>query len=175
LEERWPWFAAQLEAHTVQLNTSVDAIFGNTDPRPGHPLSAHELLLPDDSSVGMAILQYFYTLNLITPLQLSIPILVSLMLFGKEYDLTHLRALVVHAFHGMLGSGQVSAAIVYEAATLGHCIALQTRALKMMMNVSQISVYRLLPLCLTFCLRQANAKNKRPNGTDTARRLQEVR
>lgn len=108
-------------------------------------ISPRELLLSENSSVGLAILQYFYTLNLITPLQHSIPTLVCLLLFGKEYDVTHLRALVVHAFHTFLSNNQVSPAIVYEAATLGGCIALQTRALKLMMSSNKNSKTKTAP------------------------------
>ncbi|KAK9898655.1 galactose oxidase [Cystobasidium minutum MCA 4210] len=99
-------------------------------------ISPQELVLAENSEVGTAILHYFYTLNLITPLQHSPTILVSLLLFAKNYDLIHLRALCTHALHVRLAAGQASPATVYEAAALGGCLALQTRALKMMMSAN---------------------------------------
>ena len=138
LEDRWPWFRQQLETYTTKIKHALYGKVKSTngvDPDGKLVLSPHELLLSEDEAVGTAILQYFYTLNLITPLQRSLPILVPLLLFAKEYDITHLRALAVHAFHELLTHSHASPALVYEAATLGGCIALQTRALKLMMNV----------------------------------------
>ena len=90
-------------------------------------------MLPSPSPLVQAFLQYLYTYSLSTPLQLSLPILSSLLLFSKTYKLDNLRALVVHALHEALTSGGWTAAVVYEAATLGGATALQIRALKMMM------------------------------------------
>lgn len=164
LEERWPCFRQELQSYTTRTNQSLREAFaavdlkkkkensnlegpldpdatitngknGTEESQPMPLVSPYRLILPETSQVGTAILQYFYTLNLITPLQHTVSVLVSLLLFSKNYDLIHLRALVTHAFHVRLSSGQASPAIVYEAAALGGCIALQTRSLKMMMNV----------------------------------------
>lgn len=78
-------------------------------------------------------LQYLYTLTLCTPLQLSLPVLSALLVFARTYEDPNLRALVVHALHEALSSGQWTAASVYEAATLGGCTALQVRSLRIMM------------------------------------------
>jgi hypothetical protein len=165
LEAQWPWFAERLRTYTEEIRTNLKEAYDqieqetkdaqsteeSADPDAtvvnGTPLRAetredqlpvmspHHLILAENSEVGSAILQYFYTLNLITPLQHSPTILISLLLFAKKYDLVHLRALCTHALHIRLAAGQASPATVYEAAALGGCLALQTRALKMMMSV----------------------------------------
>ena len=166
LEAQWPWFKEKLEAYMKSTSAALkhayeeldegtlasESSHTSTDPDstvvngslkqktlnedPTTQISPQELILAENSEVGMAILHYFYTLNLITPLQHSPTILVSLLLFAKNYDLVHLRALCTHALHVRLAAGQASPATVYEAAALGGCLALQTRALKMMMSVS---------------------------------------
>lgn len=166
LEAQWPWFKEKLAAYTQDINaalkreyeevdqdqTEAGSANGNADPdatvvngslgsrtaKTGTDLqvSPQELILAENSEVGTALLHYLYTLNLITPLQHSPTILISLLLFAKNYGMTHLRALCTHALHVRLAAGQASPATVYEAAALGGCLALQTRALKMMMSVS---------------------------------------
>lgn len=168
LEAHWPWFKERLQTYTENVRKSLEEAYSQIEQGPEgsqapgdssdpdatvvngssksadtkddhlHLVSAHQLVLAENSEVGSAILQYFYTLNLITPLQHSSTILVSLLLFAKNYDLTHLRSLCTHALHVRLAAGQASPATVYEAAALGGCLALQTRALKMMMSVSRI-------------------------------------
>ena len=141
LEDRWPWFKEELQAHIARKQLELQDDEELTNGHEGSPsndratVTPYHLLLPESSTVGMAILQYFYTLNLITPLQHNIQVLVSMLLFAREYDLDHLRALVAHALHTLLPASSANAAIIYEAAALGGCIALQTRALKIMMNV----------------------------------------
>jgi hypothetical protein len=146
LEERWPWFKQELQSHAARKKREAaeEDQDGGQDLTNGHEshspseeaiLTPYHLLLPDSSTVTLAVLQYFHTLNLITPLQHSVQVLVSMLLFAREYDIHHLRALVVHALHTLLPTSSANAAIIYEAAALGGCIALQTRALKMMMNV----------------------------------------
>lgn len=165
LEARWPWFAERLETCTEEVRLSLKEACAhadrdrrdstNSDEREDPDATVvngltdqsekdeeqfqltgpRQLILGENSEVGSAILQYFYALNLITPLQHSPTILISLLLFAKKYDLMHLRALCTHALHVRLSNGQASPATVYEAAALGGCLALQTRALKMMMNV----------------------------------------
>lgn len=145
LEVRWPWFKQELQSHTSRKQREAEESAGGLAD--GHSngsdqhaiLTPYHLRLPESSTVGMAVLQYFYTLNLITPLQHSLPVLVSLLLFAREYDVNHLRALVAHALHGFLtraSSNSADAALIYEAAALGGCLPLQVRALKLMMNVS---------------------------------------
>ncbi|GAA5912223.1 hypothetical protein JCM5296_005451 [Sporobolomyces johnsonii] len=102
------------------------------------PITARSLELPLGSQVVKALLQYFHTLALTTPLQRSIPILTSLLLFAKTYDiLPNLRALVVHALHESLTPE--NAAKIYEAAALGQSMALQIRAMQVMVGTCRPS------------------------------------
>lgn len=145
LEDNWPWFKTELEASIARIEDGlplVDASSASNGTSAGvsngtaeRRVDLRQLYLPENSTVGLAILQYFYSHNLITPLQHLTPVLVSMLIFAREYELENLRALVVHALHGLLSSNPASAATVYEAAALAGCIALQARALKMMMNV----------------------------------------
>ncbi|GAA5919252.1 hypothetical protein JCM1841_006521 [Sporobolomyces salmonicolor] len=102
------------------------------------PITARSLELPLGSQEVKALLQYFHTLALSTPLQRSIPILTSLLLFVKTYNiLPNLRALVVHALHESLVPE--NAAKIYEAAALGHSKALQIRAMQVMVGTCRPS------------------------------------
>lgn len=156
LDDRWPWFTNKMDefklrakgilavqqkrfdAQTEELNPDTMAQEVQTPTLvPRSPtdlrLTPRTLNLPETSAIAQAFLQYLYTLTLCTPHQLSLPVLTGLLIFAKTYDVGNLRALVVHALHEALGSGQWNAAAVYEAATFGGCHALQIRALKLMM------------------------------------------
>lgn len=100
------------------------------------PLTTSTLHLPLPSSEVKALLQYFYALSLLTPLQRSLPTLSSFLSFTKTYDtvLPSLRTLVVHALHETLDEHPESAAKVYEAAALGDSVALQIRAVQVMLK-----------------------------------------
>ncbi|GAA5901482.1 uncharacterized protein JCM6883_000225 [Sporobolomyces salmoneus] len=101
------------------------------------PISSHALELPLPSPEVKALLQYFHTLALSTPLQRSIPILSSLLSFDKTYSiLPNLRALVVHALHESLQADPGSAAKIYEAAAVGRSMALQICAMQVMVGRS---------------------------------------
>lgn len=101
------------------------------------PITSRSLELPLESSDVKALLQYFHTLALSTQLQRSLPVLTSLLAFTKTYDsvLPSLRALVVHAFHETLDMHPETGAKAYEAAALGDSVALQIRAMQVMLNV----------------------------------------
>jgi len=110
-------------------------------PLPSIPdirVTPRTLHLPESRDVALAALQYFYTQALCTPLQHQLPVLVGLLLFSRTYSEPNLRALTVHALHGVLLNGPSNApAQVYEAATLVGAIALQVRSLKQLMNASR--------------------------------------
>ncbi|GAA5821592.1 hypothetical protein JCM3770_005306 [Rhodotorula araucariae] len=99
------------------------------------PITPRSLELPLPSSDVKAILQYFQTLALSTSLQRSLPVLTSLLAFTNTYDsvLPSLRALVVHALHETLSTQPDAAPKVYEAAALGDSVALQIRAMQVML------------------------------------------
>ncbi|GEM11084.1 regulatory protein Ral2 [Rhodotorula toruloides] len=100
------------------------------------PLTPSTLDLPLPSSDVKALLQYLYSLSLLTPLQRSLPTLSSFLSFTKTYDivLPSLRTLIVHALHETLDDHPESAAKVYEAAALGDSVALQIRAMQVMLK-----------------------------------------
>lgn len=124
----------ELEAVGIDSKAVQDGAASPTlviEPR----ISPRTLNLPERSEVAQAFLQYLYTRNLVTPLQLAIPVLTSLLLFAKTYHEGHLLTLVTHALHEALSAAPVSAGTIYEAATLANCIGLQIRSLRSMMIV----------------------------------------
>ncbi|XP_006462659.1 hypothetical protein AGABI2DRAFT_72468 [Agaricus bisporus var. bisporus H97] len=140
LEERWPWFELQrtqmlqrAQAALSRLPASAmhaelptipgTASVGDTqlDPR----LTPRQLFLSEPWPVTMALLQYFYSMALITPLQHSPAVLSQLLILGATYQLDHLVSLVKHAMHGALTNS--TSVGVYEVATLCSCRSLQIR------------------------------------------------
>lgn len=100
------------------------------------PISSRSLTLPLDAPAVRALLQYFYTLSLSTPLQRSVSVLTTLLTFTKTYDVIDgLRALVVHALHESIDAE--NAPRIYESAALAGSVALQVSALRSMMAVSR--------------------------------------
>ncbi|KDE02970.1 hypothetical protein MVLG_06504 [Microbotryum lychnidis-dioicae p1A1 Lamole] len=131
------------EDDTLLVRASEIALSSTTELR----LSPRTLDLPEPSVVVQAYLQYLYSLNLSTPLQLDPPVLSALLIFAKTYDDKALRALVTHALHEVLdrhkeGGKSGMAALVYDAATLGGCMALQIRALRILMSGSKFNKNR---------------------------------
>jgi hypothetical protein len=153
LEDRWPWFRHRLAEfkdkakgiYAAQQRNSTDGVDesdGASANLQDLRISPRTLHLPEPSPVALALLQYLYTLSLCTSHQHQLPILTSLLLFSRTYQLHNLRALVTHALHGCLSEGSGSAAHIYEAATLSGCVALQVRSLKhMMVRVSLSHLY----------------------------------
>ena len=101
------------------------------------PITSSSLELPLASGDVKALLEFFNTLALSTRQQRSLPVLTSLLAFTKSHDsiLPSLRALVVQALHEMLNLQPETAAKVYEAAALGDSVALQIRAMQVMLGV----------------------------------------
>lgn len=113
-----------------------------------HQITPRRLHLPHPVVLVQAFLEYIYTLDLVTPLHHSPAILASLLVFATTYELDHLRMLTVHGLHrhlnpshlahphGSKGSSSSTSSIgnvvglIYEAATLSGCMALQIRSLK---------------------------------------------
>ncbi|BGP16253.1 hypothetical protein JCM10213v2_004251 [Rhodosporidiobolus nylandii] len=112
-----------------------EAASDETSPKPNDlRLTPRTLSLPEPSPVVQAFLQYLYTLSLTTPLQLHPPVLAGLVVFAKTYNEAILRGLCVHALHGVLEREGATAPLVYEAATMSGCTALQIRALRTMLG-----------------------------------------
>ncbi|KAF7985590.1 hypothetical protein HWV62_3883 [Athelia sp. TMB] len=150
LEERWPWFKEQRQkflltaietAETLptspmhvplpKLPGVVDESVSRPDPR----LTPRSFHLSEPYPITLALLQYFYSLALITPLQQAPAVLSQLLVLSSTYQLTHLQSLVKHAMHRMLSNS--TSVGVYEVATLCSCRSLQIRALKTVMSYSQ--------------------------------------
>ncbi|BGP48348.1 hypothetical protein JCM10450v2_004220 [Rhodotorula kratochvilovae] len=161
LVERWPWFKAKLddfrqrassvqsaqqkrEADSAAAAAASDAAELSDEVNGGESsstrttdeqrLTPRTLDLPEPSAVVQAFLQYLHTLTLCTPLQLHPPVLSALVVFAKTYDDDALRAWCVHALHGVLEGEAAAAPLVYEAATVAGCTALQIRALRTMLQ-----------------------------------------
>ncbi|KAH8918102.1 hypothetical protein BT69DRAFT_603994 [Atractiella rhizophila] len=158
LEDRWEWFRERMEdfrrragnivsaqqrrvvmddQETIDTTNSKETVLGGSSPIGDWRLSARSLHLPEPSNVVMALLQYFYSLALCTKLQLSLPVLSSLLIFSRVYGEKNLRKFVVHALHAKLGQSDTVAGVVYQVATLGSCMSLQIRALKMVYNAQK--------------------------------------
>jgi hypothetical protein len=162
LEARWEWFANEMrtvEARAAEAGSgrartaskvAIDDIsdeepidtLQRSKPSKSTALPSHlfrittqTLQLPLPADVAKALLQYFHTLSLSTPLQRSLPVLISLLSFTKTYvnASSDRRGLVVHALHESLSAE--TAANIYEGALLGGSVALQLRAMQVLLSV----------------------------------------
>ncbi|KAL0961297.1 hypothetical protein HGRIS_006256 [Hohenbuehelia grisea] len=147
LEDRWPWFKEQrmlfvkAAERTVQglppapssIHVALPEVPGGdgVDPR----LSPRSFQLSEPYPITLALLQYFYSLALLTPLQHAPAVLSQLLVLANTYKITHLETLVKHAMHRSLSNS--TSVGVYEVATLCSCRSLQIRALKTVMSYSQ--------------------------------------
>ena len=139
LEERWPWFKRQRVLYTeaarsaIAKQTPTEFEIPLPDPltdhkledRPDPRLAPRMLLLSEPYAITKALLQYFYSGNLITPLQHAPLVLSSLLLLGTIYELPHLSTLVKHIMHQTLSPA--TSVGVYEVATLCDSQNLQIR------------------------------------------------
>lgn len=133
LSERWPWFAEQerelagkvqgiiSDAPVVDIN---DTLLGSFTPA---RLAPNNLTLSEPFPVCVALLQYFYTLSLSTPLQNRASVLSALLFISKQYKIERMNRIVVHALHERLDLS--NAVGIYEIATLAGEQCLQVRAL----------------------------------------------
>ncbi|KAK0201769.1 hypothetical protein DFS33DRAFT_1017652 [Desarmillaria ectypa] len=149
LEERWGWFKDQrrklLESAlttieglpTSPMHVSQPELPGSisTEPRADPRLTPRALHLSEPYPITLALLQYFYSLALITPLQQAPAVLSQLLVLATNYQITHLETLVRHAMHRALSNS--TSVGVYEVATLCNCRSLQIRALKTVMSYTQ--------------------------------------
>ncbi|KAF9561355.1 galactose oxidase [Agrocybe pediades] len=163
LEDRWPWFKEQRRQLLIKAQCTLDTLPTSTmhvplpevagrtvddgtantnggvgvfnqervDPR----LTPRAFYLSESYSVTLALLQYFYSLALLTPEQHSPPVLSQLLILSSNYGIKHLESLVKHAMHRSLSN--VTSVGVYEVATLCSCRSLQIRALRTVMSYTQ--------------------------------------
>jgi hypothetical protein len=101
------------------------------EPRPDPRLTPRSLHLSEPYPIAMALLQYFYSTALLTPLQHAPAVLSQLLILATTYQIPHLEGLVRHAMHRALSN--TTAVGVYEVATLCGSRSLQIRALKTVM------------------------------------------
>jgi leucine-zipper-like transcriptional regulator 1 len=138
LEDRWPWFKEQrrlfFQAATKALDTLPlsathvalpDVPNITQELRPDPRLTPRLLCLSEPYPITLALLQYFYSFALITPLQHAPAVLSALLVLATNYDLDHLQSLVKHAMHRALSNS--TSVGVYEVATLCSCRSLQIR------------------------------------------------
>ncbi|KDQ62538.1 hypothetical protein JAAARDRAFT_122270 [Jaapia argillacea MUCL 33604] len=150
LEDRWPWLKQERKKFLHRAERAIETMprssqhvpipelsgVGDEDgSRPDPRLTPRSLHLSEPYPVTLALLQYFYTLALITPLQHAPAVLSQLLILSITYKLTHLEGLVKHAMHRALSNS--TSVGVYEVATLCSCRSLQIRALKTVMSYSQ--------------------------------------
>ncbi|KNZ81290.1 Protein ral2 [Termitomyces sp. J132] len=153
LEERWPWFHeqrklfnAKVKQALAEMPGAIDSpahlpmpeISGNAsseEPRIDPRLTSRALELSEPYPIVLALLQYFYTTALITPLQHAPAVLSQLLILSTHYKLDHLGELIEHAMHRALSNS--TSVGVYEVATLCNCRSLQIRALKTVMAYTQ--------------------------------------
>ncbi|KAF8895546.1 hypothetical protein BD779DRAFT_1668802 [Infundibulicybe gibba] len=153
LEQRWPWFQDQQQrflqtaANALEslpsspMHVDLPILPGITDGQRSDPrLAPRALNLSESYPVTLALIQYFYTLALVTPLQHAPAVLSQLLVLSVTYKLNHLESLVKHAMHRALSNS--TSVGVYEVATLCSCRSLQIRpvlgsALKTVMSYTQ--------------------------------------
>lgn len=140
LEERWPWFKDQLKKynqlayHTLETLPNspmhvgmpeLPGVVSADDPRPDPRLTPRSFHLSEPYPITLALLQYFYSLALLTPLQQAPAVLSQLLVLSTSYKITHLESLVKHSMHRALSNS--TSVGVYEVATLCSCRSLQIR------------------------------------------------
>ncbi|KAF9267311.1 regulatory protein ral2 [Marasmius fiardii PR-910] len=150
LEERWPWFkdqmkkflqvatntCAQLPTSPMHVDNPILPGAASTDEQRTDPrLTPRSLQLSEPYPITLALVRYFYTLALLTPLQLAPAVLSQLLVLATNYRISHLESLVKHAMHRALSNS--TSVGVYEVATLCGCRSLQIRALRTVMTYTQ--------------------------------------
>ena len=147
LENRWPWFRDQRKLFLDAAKRALENIPGmepdnplppdpivnagkgksnEEDLRPDPRLTSRSLILSELYPVCLALLQYFYTLALLTPVQHAPAVLSHLMVLSSVYNIPHLQSLVKHAMHRALAPA--TSVGVYEVATLCSSQGLQIRS-----------------------------------------------
>lgn len=140
LEERWPWFKEQRQRFVANAKQAADSLSTTAmdvalpelpglapgEESPSDPrLTPRSFQLSEPYPITLALLQYFYTLALVTPLQHAPAVLSQLLVLSTNYGIKHLETLVRHAMHRALSNS--TSVGVYEVATLCSCRSLQIR------------------------------------------------
>lgn len=140
LEERWPWFKEQKEKLSQKalsmmsempestMHVALPELPGsasNDEKRADPRITPRSLTISEPYPIVLALLQYFYTQSLVTPLQHAPAVMTQLLILAATYRITHLESIVKHAMHRALSNA--SSVGVYEVATLCSCRSLQIR------------------------------------------------
>lgn len=140
LEDRWPWFKGQRLKFLERARQAIEALPSSpmdvglpdipgapdaSEARPDPRLTPRAFNLSEPYPITLALLQYFYSFALITPLQHAPAVLSQLLILSSTYQITHLELLVKHAMHRALSNS--TSVGVYEVATLCNCRSLQIR------------------------------------------------
>jgi hypothetical protein len=118
IKQRWSHFEQLLEE--------------KKSPSFGH----RQLLFPETYPVTLAFLQFIYSDHLMTEQQQKPSVLSRLLIIADIYHIHRLSELVTHALHQVLTIS--TASLVYETAALTGHIALQIRALRVMINAKKV-------------------------------------
>lgn len=134
LEERWPWFkeqrlrflkTARATLHNLPsspMHVGLPEVRGTMsfeEPRLDPRLTPRQLFVSEPYPVTLALVQYFYTLALITPLQHTPTVLSHLLTLSINYKLPDLERLAKYAMHFTLSSS--TCLDISEIATLCRC------------------------------------------------------
>ncbi|KAH8825198.1 hypothetical protein DL96DRAFT_1612257 [Flagelloscypha sp. PMI_526] len=125
LEERWPWLKDQFKVFNSRARDALQSLpassmhvalpdlpgSGMSEAQADPRLTPRSFHLSEPYPITLALMQYFYSLALITPLQHAPAVLSQLLVLATNYKITHLESLVG----------------VYEVATLCSCRSLQIR------------------------------------------------
>lgn len=137
LSFRWPWFRLQLERFSDVSKELEWTRRGSSTPHPyslaanqgttmGSAVGCRALSMPFGTEVVYALLQYFYTLALETPLQRRLEILGQLLIFAEmDGTVPELRELVVFQLHEKLGNQEGCAEEARDVAVLCRCEGLR--------------------------------------------------
>ncbi|KAL6303469.1 regulatory protein ral2 [Sparassis latifolia] len=144
LEDRWPWFKEQRKlfalaaTQTTEMMPSIAqhvpvpdlrGIPDKEELRPDPRLTPRAFHLSEPYPVTLALVQYFYTTALITPVQHAPAVLSQLLLLSSTYQLPHLQDLVKHAMHRALS--YATSVGIYGVSTLCNCRSLQIRSVSL--------------------------------------------
>lgn len=133
LAQRWPSIRQVLRPitspQTIKSNASVNGV-------ELLDFEKRELSFPDTNVVLIAFLQFIYTDNLVTAQQHQPHILARLLFIGDLFDIPRLKELSTHSLHQMLNIQ--TASMIYESAILSNAIALQIRALRVLLNAKRM-------------------------------------
>ena len=136
LEDRWPWFKAQLsklvekarsalETSTLSSQERLEGSISDDDQL-DHRVHARFFDLAESYPVTLALLQYFYTLSLLTDLQQQPVVLSRLLELSTTLQIPRLQSLAKHAMHMTLSDATCE---IYEQAARRRpgCEGLQKR------------------------------------------------